>query len=254
MSSFSRLPSVFLSTPSARRATHRRNGGFAGLHHFYPRPPRGGRRPARKQKQQGKEISIHALREEGDLFKMISSLVMVYFYPRPPRGGRLLRKAVRQWQEKFLSTPSARRATEGYSITDNICLISIHALREEGDGVRRDGNRRTQGISIHALREEGDCMVSNAEPSALLFLSTPSARRATFPVAFVITSFCQFLSTPSARRATFLSSKFQLLGQYFYPRPPRGGRRGYSVGRQDGNYFYPRPPRGGRRCDHPLRE
>ena len=35
-------------------------------------------------------------------------------------------------------------------------------------------------ISIHALREEGDQGPSSFSPMNLLFLSTPSARRATF--------------------------------------------------------------------------
>ena len=34
--------------------------------------------------------------------------------------------------------------------------ISIHALREEGDGVGRGAPEGHIGISIHALREEGD--------------------------------------------------------------------------------------------------
>ena len=34
--------------------------------------------------------------------------------------------------------------------------ISIHALREEGDGPIRVGNLSDIEISIHALREEGD--------------------------------------------------------------------------------------------------
>ena len=33
-------------------------------------------------------ISIHALREEGDLFAMFMIARSDYFYPRPPRGGR----------------------------------------------------------------------------------------------------------------------------------------------------------------------
>ena len=35
--------------------------------------------------------------------------------------------------EKFLSTPSARRATADLLIVDDLGKISIHALREEGD-------------------------------------------------------------------------------------------------------------------------
>ena len=34
----------------------------------------------------------------------------------------------------------------------------------------------------------------------------------------------QFLSTPSARRATFQMSYSSARLTYFYPRPPRGGR------------------------------
>ena len=78
-------------------------------------------------------ISIHALREEGDPFS-----------------------AVRFWLQKvFLSTPSARRATNYESTWRDGIFISIHALREEGDHFHkvRDGY---EGISIHALREEGD--------------------------------------------------------------------------------------------------
>ena len=35
------------------------------------------------------EISIHALREEGDVLQFSNLMVKDYFYPRPPRGGRL---------------------------------------------------------------------------------------------------------------------------------------------------------------------
>ena len=56
-------------------------------------------------------ISIHALREEGDSAASCSDVKIHYFYPRPPRGGR---------QELWL-----------YRL--RIFQISIHALREEGD-------------------------------------------------------------------------------------------------------------------------
>ena len=56
-------------------------------------------------------ISIHALREEGD-----------------SRFTELLPSDL-----KFLSTPSARRATPYYSAAIGLHFISIHALREEGD-------------------------------------------------------------------------------------------------------------------------
>ena len=78
---------------------------------FYPRPPRGGRLPVFPQDSVGCEISIHALREEGD---------------RRPKQQRKRRK-------QFLSTPSARRATSRFLRIRQRTGISIHALREEGD-------------------------------------------------------------------------------------------------------------------------
>ena len=80
---------------------------------------------------------------------------------------------------KFLSTPSARRATRSVRGLVFFTWISIHALREEGD--------------IASLA------CSSVNPS--------------------------FLSTPSVRRATAGEDNDKKLGDYFYPRPPRGGRR-----------------------------
>ena len=79
---------------------------------------------------------------------------------------------------EFLSTPSARRATIQTGIQYNAQLISIHALREEGDAETRTLPRLFR-ISIHALREEGDPFVTGRSTVLMLFLSTPSARRAT---------------------------------------------------------------------------
>ncbi len=55
----------------------------------------------------------------------------------------------------FLSTPSARRATTLRARVAKLQHISIHALREEGDGLRPADSAGAL-ISIHALREEGD--------------------------------------------------------------------------------------------------
>ena len=80
---------IFLSTPSARRATDTCGAGGHIGRNFYPRPPRGGRRS-----------SCTAW-----------PLWCSYFYPRPPRGGRPLSRFAIPLTRKFLSTPSARRAT-----------------------------------------------------------------------------------------------------------------------------------------------
>ena len=55
---------------------------------FNPRPPRGGRPLRYERRRAGHQISIHALREEGDSLSFASSNVSFDFNPRPPRGGR----------------------------------------------------------------------------------------------------------------------------------------------------------------------
>ena len=104
---------------------------------------------------QAADISIHALREEGDS-KMYGRTVNDNdFYPRPPRGGRhpggvgLLRG-----QNFYPRPPRGGRPSSG-ALPGPALKISIHALREEGDGSAGVG-RSIELISIHALREEGD--------------------------------------------------------------------------------------------------
>ena len=101
-------------------------------------------------------ISIHALREEGDEDCKPTWTTLENFYPRPPRGGRRQTSANKLSSTKFLSTPSARRATHQSAPT----------------GI-------PDSISIHALREEGDQAAHSSTLSIFGFLSTPSARRAT---------------------------------------------------------------------------
>ena len=147
---------LFLSTPSARRATGFANGPTSTASYFYPRPPRGGRLLGIPEFLHQRIISIHALREEGDIMAAIRDFSLVL----------------------FLSTPSARRATDAPLLLQYGVGISIHALREEGDvifggcliddlnfyprpprggrqGQQHNGHSKTR-ISIHALREEGD--------------------------------------------------------------------------------------------------
>ena len=125
----------FLSTPSARRATMCSESVLPVIFHFYPRPPRGGR----------PQVQVPQTAGPRD------------FYPRPPRGGRRPAKITAIAKSKFLSTPSARRAT---------CTPGAHG-------------KSASGISIHALREEGDEEPVEAPDISKIFLSTPSARRAT---------------------------------------------------------------------------
>ena len=100
---------------------------------FYPRPPRGGRRPP--------------------FFKFGGQRLFL----STPSARRATTASVEDTVEalEFLSTPSARRATPVPPERTRIQRISIHALREEGDGeLLHSAGRHV--ISIHALREEGD--------------------------------------------------------------------------------------------------
>ena len=148
--------------------------------HFYPRPPRGGRPFFALHPMDSTNISIHALREEGDSAKVLSRLWPNNFYPRPPRGGRRTRLYSRWKPLQFLSTPSARRATDFVhrNVKHSLAFLSTPSARRATQ--RREKPKSKQDISIHALREEGDNLFSSPSTS---------------------------------------------YRQYFYPRPPRGGRR-----------------------------
>ena len=101
---------------------------------FYPRPPRGGRRGVCAGIVAPELISIHALREEGDkqTFPLITTTVQFLSTPSARRATFDERNGT--FEEEFLSTPSARRATFDGCVLPVMCDISIHALREEGDG------------------------------------------------------------------------------------------------------------------------
>ena len=102
---------VFLSTPSARRATERAEKIMLAVVDFYPRPPRGGRRARYEITFNEDEFLSTPSARRATLCIAASASSRLYFYPRPPRGGR--------------------RAKPQRSV--NYENISIHALREEGD-------------------------------------------------------------------------------------------------------------------------
>ena len=122
--------------------------------------------------------------------------------------------------------------------------ISIHALREEGD--RLFPRRLSAGMDFYPRPPRGGRhngggwaqLYKDFYPRPprggrpfwylfvvlfILFLSTPSARRATVALADGHI-YGQFLSTPSARRATRRDRRNHRVQHNFYPRPPRGGR------------------------------
>ena len=102
-------------------------------------------------------ISIHALREEGDL-GFANQFHQVGISIHALRGeGDNQRSEANSINHTFQSTPSVGRATlEQLGITSTVTDISIHALRGEGDAL--------------ILRITG---------KTVLFQSTPSVGRAT---------------------------------------------------------------------------
>ena len=211
----------FLSTPSARRATYR---GFGPC-----TPSEISIHALREEGDDSKPlsllcaswISIHALREEGDDAATLTLRAQIDFYPRPPRGGR-----------QGIATDAA-----------TLTLISIHALREEGDG-RTLPCCSVPGISIHALREEGD-QWSAAVVGWLrdFYPRPPRGGRPPHPAGRL--EGYHFYPRPP-RGGRHLGCSQMSIHKYFYPRPPRGGRPAVRLLLWSSFNFYPRPPRGGR--------
>ena len=89
ISGLSRLFFYFYPRPPRGGRLHIQ-AGRGQAPYFYPRPPRGGRPEGIVPLDVGQDISIHALREEGDASSAASFPSDGHFYPRPPRGGRRL--------------------------------------------------------------------------------------------------------------------------------------------------------------------
>ena len=258
---------LFLSTPSARRATKAKIMAASILEISIHALREEGDRPRPQEchadqisihalREEGDHrrserpdlwsISIHALREEGDRSGQAPRSQQKNFYPRPPRGGRPKVDGHSLLSERFLSTPSARRATSPTLKALYHKEISIHALREEGDKPLR-GVLCIQNISIHALREEGDPCGLRPLPGEADFYPRPprggrphrhhEPRRSDSISIHALREEGDasgdrpqklsmiFLSTPSARRATSSSVAKPMACSDFYPRPPRGGRQ-----------------------------
>ena len=242
--------SLFLSTPSARRATAGCDELSLSSLDFYPRPPRGGRHgtntgprcinlflstpSARRATQLAISgggalfISIHALREEGDGRGLRASRWPKNFYPRPPRGGRPSRKRPLHPTVNFYPRPP--RGGRPLRPAPQPAYRSHFYPRPPRGGrppvtaiaaVHRNfyprpprGGRRTIQHSVHPLSQ---------------------------------------ISIHALREEGDLSPvSAEILLHNFYPRPPRGGRPGRCPRPRPDRYFYPRPPRGGR--PHPLRQ
>ena len=166
----------------------------------------------------------------------------------------------------FLSTPSARRATALAKLKAKKGIISIHALREEGDVLWRDLGA-DRHISIHALREEGDPKSSPPPPAKRYFYPRPPRGGRLSIFFFTHINVC--ISIHALREEgdctketgyTFANISIHALREEGDERDARTGTR-YKISihalREEGDGvpvqsfhdlldFYPRPPRGGR--------
>ena len=147
---------------------------------------------------------------------------------------------------QFLSTPSARRATA----TAGIGSTGGYNFYPRPPRGGRPGFVLLDMIACYFYPRPprgGRPVFPNAELYLLLFLSTPSARRATRRTTRSRTPAGRFLSTPSARRAT--SARFGCsAGKRFLSTPSARRATGeLSPCTRSPCNFYPRPPRGGRR-------
>ena len=146
------------------------------------------------------------------------------FNPRPPRGGRRQTASLLDRGFLFQSTPSARRAT---AHLDPVCIAGAYFNPRPPRGGRQPPfSKYSHGpiISIHALREEGDASSSLDIFLSSLFQSTPSARRATrtrprnFRFPAISIHALREESDSTHRTASYGSTDFN-------PRPPRGERQ-----------------------------
>ena len=215
---------LFLSTPSARRATHhprlRSGGQKISIHALREEGDQNsialiesGKRflstPSARRATLTlyhadvlRLISIHALREEGDFLHFPHGMVHCDFYPRPPRGGRRLpaRSRVSEIWHFYPRPPRGGRPAPPQT----------HHHSSDFYPRPPRGGRHSKCVECD-LRvyfyprppRGGRRRYSMQTVNQIAFLSTPSARRATDMGAITEEEYNAFLSTPSARRATY---------------------------------------------------
>ena len=127
------------------------------------------------------------------------------------------------WIWTFQSTLSARRAT--YTLFKPVLELlrfqsTLSARRATSLGLQI---LPTVRISIHALREESDG-VTPTVPQFNKYFNPRSPRGERLHLKYFSNSLVQFQSTLSARRATFCICGGRNISNYFNPRSPRGER------------------------------
>ena len=193
-------------------------------------------------------ISIHALREESDLFESDVAKRYKHFNPRSPRGERRVCNRLASVFVAFQSTLSARRATLNRRLINHLLIkfqSTLSARRativfvDDENGLENFNPRSPRGerrltelattvfewISIHALREESDSWNVLCQRNVHIYFNPRSPRGERL-------DFFQFLmpvkriSIHALREESdiTLTVHYKLM-IYFNPRSPRGERR-----------------------------
>ena len=147
---------------------------------------------------------------------------------------------------RFLSTPSARRATRAPGLSRPGSRYFYPRPPRGGRPLLKTALTGKTFISIHALREEGDDTAHRPRSAPADFYPRPprggrrpAERRDLLQAAISIHALREEGDARGLRHHQH--------APHFYPRPPRGGRRvNLRPSRALISNFYPRPPRGGR--------
>ena len=190
--------------------------------YFYPRPPRGGRPLALDLGAQVVEISIHALREEGDAPTYAGRQRWLISIHALREEGDMIPTVKFQAFPAFLSTPSARRATRCRRWISGITSY-FYPRPPRGGRHYKD----VRGGVFHYFYPRpprgGRRRIPNRVLCKPVFLSTPSARRATGCQPECHTAGTISIHALREEGDGAAGTLFQR-GHDFYPRPPRGGR------------------------------
>ena len=183
------------------RATNNYNRHYNDRYYFNPRPPWGGRHYSIENSLILLDISIHALRGEGDICNRRITTNNKSFQSTPSVGRATYMVLSCMIVGIFQSTPSVGRAT---------LYIKTPPKKRSGNfNPRPPWGGRHYGLCTKNQRHK--------------FQSTPSVGRATLMLKVMFFRSI-FQSTPSVGRATVCSFISKQRYIYFNPRPPWGGR------------------------------
>ena len=191
---------------------------------FYPRSPRGERQVRPLPPIVMEDISIHAPREGSDAGGFLFLVLLI----------------------RFLSTLPARGATTSAIFDKRKERISIHAPREGSDNA--DATKLGRGLYFYPRSPRGERhRIKAVRDFGCVFLSTLPARGATQQLEASHWTGGISIHAPREGSDVVLDGHRLVHQGDFYPRSPRGERRGKLTGPPSRPAdFYPRSPRGER--------